>query len=266
MDIKEIVLENEKIKRHPWELARVEIVRYFLNKYRDSERIMFSSILDIGCGDLFLLQKLREYSRNMKLYGVDTAFNNVEIMKIFSQNALKSNIILLKSSEEIELKVTGLVDFILLLDVLEHIESDIRFLKQLLNQKVISYETYFIITVPAFQCLTSSHDNYLGHYRRYTNRKLVENLEECGMDVIESGYFFFTLLLPKIIQRVMEFKKNRSLESFVGIGHWQHNTFVTKFIFWILYCDFKVSYLINKIIKIKIPGLSVFAVCKKRFV
>lgn len=54
-----------------------------------------------------------------------------------------------------------------------------------------------LVTVPAFQFLWSGHDVFLGHKRRYTRASLHRAIDEAGLKVIRSRYFF-SILLPVV--------------------------------------------------------------------
>jgi trans-aconitate methyltransferase len=84
-------------------------------------------------------------------------------------------------------------DLVLMMDVLEHVEDDL----QLLNNYVAAVPsgTYFLVTVPAFQFLSSGHDVFLGHYRRYTLPATVDLMGRAGL-VIEQRAYYFGLVFP----------------------------------------------------------------------
>lgn len=67
---------------------------------------------------------------------------------------------------------TGPGDFVVMHDVLEHIEDDeaaVHAVHSLLAPGAVA-----IISVPAYQWLFGHHDVQLGHYRRYTRRSLLK--------------------------------------------------------------------------------------------
>jgi SAM-dependent methyltransferase len=80
----------------------------------------------------------------------------------------------------------GSFDFIFTLNVLEHIEEDqISFCR--LARKLAT-DGRLLIYVPAFQCLWTSLDERLKHYRRYRRREL-ERLARCaGLTVWKTRY------------------------------------------------------------------------------
>ncbi|MEI6987430.1 MAG: class I SAM-dependent methyltransferase [Rhodospirillaceae bacterium] len=93
------------------------------------------------------------------------------------------------------------VDFIYTLNVLEHIEDD-RAALQLLHSK-LKLGGVLLVYVPAFQCLYTSMDKKIGHYRRYSRNSFERLLPGCNFSVIRCEYvdslgFFATLLYMAI--------------------------------------------------------------------
>jgi hypothetical protein len=128
--------------------------------------------------------------------------------------------------------VEGVYDLILLLDVIEHVEHDQSFLTHLAG-KYSPKKGKIMITVPAFQSIYSQHDAFLCHYRRYHLKELEEMLTACGLNVISSGYLFFSLLLPKLVL----YKLLKTGKGTEGVGNWSRGEGVTNFIERILNID-----------------------------
>ena len=78
-----------------------------------------------------------------------------------------------------------------LFDVLEHIQDDAAFLRDLAGYLVPGGRVY--LTVPAYGWLWSADDDYAGHFRRYTLTQLGRVLRAAGLQ-IEFGTYIFTLL------------------------------------------------------------------------
>lgn len=257
MDLKELNLTTNIQSRHPWEKARVKVVCSLIEKlFHKKDRIV---ILDIGCGDTWLIEQLSITFKNANFIAVDTAFDKEAID--FYNNKLNSNQFSVYDSLESAFENNHQsIDLILLLDVIEHIENDIDFLKWVCSFKNISDSTKFLITVPAYQSLFSQHDVFLEHYRRYDNKLLKKNIESSNLKALEVGYFFFSLLPPRILTSMKEkvFKPQKSVK---GIGGWE-KTPLDNFIINLLFIDYKVSALFKRL-QIKIPGLSNYAICKK---
>jgi Methyltransferase domain. len=92
------------------------------------------------------------------------------------------------------------MEFIFSLNVLEHIDDDV-FVASALRDKLTIGGRLFIY-VPAFDCLWTSLDDRLQHYRRYTTKRLSRLVRSVHLRVIECRYAdslgFFAALLFRI--------------------------------------------------------------------
>lgn len=262
MDLVEVKNRKKEIARHPWELARFEIVRSLLHTHIRNEENY--SILDIGCGDIFFISSLADYYPKVSFYAIDIAFTD-EIMEQLKTTINGKNIFLFKTLDEAARHLKKPADLVLLLDVVEHIEKDVEFLSWLHGHSSISPETLFMITVPAYQSLFCSHDHFLGHYRRYTNRSLKRTIQTAGFRELKLGYFFFSLLLPRILQVFKEkIAKPDLTKSTTGLVEWNGGSGVTGFIRGVLQLDHKITHAIKAVTRISLPGLSNYILCKKQ--
>lgn len=80
----------------------------------------------------------------------------------------------------------GSADLIYSLNVLEHIEDDRGICRQLADR--LRSGGTLLVYVPAFQCLYSSMDTKVGHYRRYRLRPLIDMVKASGLVVREARY------------------------------------------------------------------------------
>lgn len=259
MDICEATsFEREKTHRHPWELARIEVVKNFLNP------ILFQKpntiILDLGCGDVFVAQQLSYSYPTAAFHCVDIAFTP-EIITTIAEPVKKMPISLYSSTQECKNNIPQKVDVVLLLDVIEHIEDEITFLKELRQSGLIDNKTKIIITVPAFQSLFSNHDVYLKHYRRYNISLLNNHLQQAGFESQQTGYFFFSLLFLRVIQKMVQGNKLVNVEK--GIGAYQPKGWIDILMIKTLYLDFLIGNFF-RILGVKLPGLSCFSICQQQ--
>jgi hypothetical protein len=81
-----------------------------------------------------------------------------------------------------------------------------------------------------------------------------------GLQTVETGYFFTSLLLPRFIQAKLE--KILSAPSSKGVADWKGSKMTGFIVRNILRIDYFISLQLSKI-KVKLPGLSNFAICKK---
>ena len=79
-------------------------------------------------------------------------------------------------------------ELVLMIDVLEHVDDDRGLIAQ--YAAMAPSGARFLLTVPAFNFLWSSHDEFLEHRRRYTLDELKAVVTAAGLDVIDTRYFF----------------------------------------------------------------------------
>ncbi len=150
-------------------------------------------ILDVGCGTGGMLPLLARYGR---VTGVDSeplaleycrkrGIEDVHLQDAFSPGAP--------------------YDVITLFDVLEHVEDETGFLAVM--KTWLKPDGRLVLTVPAFRCLWSRHDDLNRHQRRYTRKRLVAALEGAGFAPGRTSYFN-TLLFPlAALSRLLDKRK-----------------------------------------------------------
>ncbi len=241
--------------RHPWELARFAVMLRLLNDYLSSPP---HHIADIGCGDTFVVNSLANNYPESKFIAVDSAFTDADIHNFKSINK-HTDIKLLRSISEISLQKESL-DLVLLMDVIEHIEEDKEFVKEIVNQHWISNSTLFLVTVPAYQSLYSAHDKHLLHHRRYNKTNLENTLRNADLEVLDSGYFFSTLVAVRVLQKGMELLFGAKKQE--GLANKNYSSSKLDLIKNTLLLDFSLTHAIHQL-NIDIPGLSSYAICRK---
>jgi SAM-dependent methyltransferase len=78
------------------------------------------------------------------------------------------------------------VDAVACVNVLEHVEDDLRFLR--LARERLEYGGHLLLFVPALPWLFGTLDRAFGHYRRYTPASLVNRLTDAGFTPIHVRY------------------------------------------------------------------------------
>lgn len=146
------------------------------------------TIVDVGSGSGFFAISLEKEFRDKikKVYLVDINYTAEEIAATKNDKIQKT----LRIPDEIE---NGLV---ILMDVLEHLEDDLKMLQDI-KAASKGNNNHFFITVPAFYSLWSGHDVYLGHYRRYKIDTLNKVLNEAKYN-IENTYYLYGSLFPMV--------------------------------------------------------------------
>ncbi|KAA0890469.1 class I SAM-dependent methyltransferase [Oryzomonas rubra] len=244
MDLKEFTITHAK--KHPWEVARLKALHKILAP------VMFEGItaLDVGCGDGFISGNIFNSLTSKEVTAVDINLTDELICELNNRSSG------MKYCREMPEK--GAYDLILLLDVIEHVEADRKFLTDIVD-RYAPRDGKVMITVPAFQSLFGRHDVFLGHYRRYNLKELVALTTRCGLKVLSSGYLFSTLLLPKLVlYKLLNIGKESD-----GVGNWDRGEVITRVIEMVFDSDNSLLISASRL-GIKIPGLTGWVLCEKR--
>jgi cyclopropane fatty-acyl-phospholipid synthase-like methyltransferase len=125
------------------------------------KKLKFKNILDVGCGDGYLLNNLETDADKL---GIDLSEKAIVFANAFSKDAKFE----IKDLFALDTKY----DLISLIEVLEHIPNDFveLFMKQVLN--LINKDGHFIISVPTTVIPLNKK-----HYRHYDEQLLSEHIE-----------------------------------------------------------------------------------------
>jgi SAM-dependent methyltransferase len=93
-------------------------------------------------------------------------------------------------------------DIAFVLDVLEHIPSDVAALKQI--QAALAPGGLLFVTVPALQAFWTWNDELIGHQRRYTTRDFRALAEHSGLELMDARYFMFFLSPLLFVSRLLQ--------------------------------------------------------------
>ncbi len=170
-------------KNNWWFLGRRDLVGGFLKGLKNKK------ILEIGCSTGYNIKELsNKFAPGNRFMGLDNS-------EYFVKNKVFDNVIL-GDANKLSFKENSF-DYILCLDVIEHIEDDVKVMKEI--HKILKPNGKFIITVPALQILYGPHDFLNKHYRRYSKSLLKERLFNAGFKSVQISYWIFILFLPVFI-------------------------------------------------------------------
>jgi trans-aconitate methyltransferase len=238
------------IARHPWETSRLEAVEKIV---RNLGLGGGARVLDVGCGDGYLVTTLAERIGFGEIVGQDIHLTD-ELAKALSRPSFS----FVRELEGLDYRA----DLILLLDVLEHIPDASGALSALWRTRLAAGGR-ILITVPAFQILFTEHDAALKHCRRYSRRELEAEVARAGLEVSGSGYLFASLLLPRAVQaayeRLAQQRAGRAASH--GIGEWRAPELITRAIHAALSLDNSLC-LAASDVGVTLPGLSVWLTCR----
>lgn len=243
--------------RHPWERARLAIVGSLIDRHATLD--LGETVLDIGCGDTFIVEQLGRAHPRARFYAVDSAFTT-DIIETYRARLSANNVSLYASLDEVPLGRPA--SLVLLMDVIEHVADDRGLLEDLMARPLFGRDTHVLITVPAYRWLFSSHDRLLGHYRRYSMRTLRTLLDAVGLRPVECGYFFSSLLPLRMLQVIRERVSRGAGKVSTDLSTWNGGEGMGRALAALLTCDGWLAIALARS-GLRVPGLSAFAICRK---
>lgn len=179
--------------RHFWSVVKRRLIISLIRQYASGTQ---GKIIDIGCGNGGLLQKLADAFPAASLTGIDGYPQALLHCRRRSPRAtlIQEDILHLE-----RLPTAEPFDVAILADVLEHCDEPERVLEGV--RKILAKNGIVVATVPASMLLWSDRDVFLGHRKRYTRREFRELFHETGFQVLHSNYAFFYLYPPAVLFR-----------------------------------------------------------------
>jgi hypothetical protein len=259
MDLRE--LPDVLPARHPWERARAR----FFNLVLAQAGLPSSpcAVLDLGAGDAYVAGRLiARLPAGSSMTCVDDRYSDAIVARL-SVDAPRG----LTFQRE---RPARRFDLVLLLDVLEHVRDDGRWLSELVATS-LAPNGVILISVPAFRWLFTERDHLLGHYRRYTASSLRAVLDESGLTVQRSGGLFHSLVIPRATQRLVERVRGpRKLPDSgppaaieTELGRWRAGAVGTALACAWLAGDVACALAASRL-GVTLPGTSLWAICTRK--
>lgn len=179
MDLKEEDILREDVATHWYYKAKAAAVLRTVNG------TAVRSVLDVGAGSGFFSRQILAKTSARTGTCVDTNY--------LAENDLYVGAKPLHMRRNI---TSSNADLVLMMDVIEHVADDTALIAH--YAALSPPGTRFLVTVPAFMWLWSSHDVFLEHYRRYNVGHLREVLSKAGLQV-RSAHYFFGGVLPAVV-------------------------------------------------------------------
>ncbi len=154
-----------------WYRGRADIARGILERLPKSSRA-----LDFGAGFGGMCSVLQGLATEVYAFEPDASTSE----SIYTRDYTG----VYKTSQE---ALANSYDLIGLFDVLEHIEDDVEFLKDL--KKSLTSNGSIVLTVPAYSWLWGPLDVASHHHRRYTRTMLRKTLTEAGYQIRYISYW-----------------------------------------------------------------------------
>lgn len=236
MDLKESELLGDAQDTH-W---------YFVSKSRALLKAIGprppTRIVDVGAGSGFFSKVLLRDTPAVSAVCIDTGYADER-----SETCFGKRLSFRRSAPVAD------ADLVLLMDVLEHVDDDEGLVRTYAGPARPG--TRFIVSVPAFSWLWSTHDVFLEHRRRYTRRSIRRVLAGAGLTPVCDFYFFGAVFPGAVAQRLWSRRPwaHESPHSMLRRHHTLVNTLLTRV------CVFESALATHN----RLAGLSAFAVAEK---
>jgi len=185
MDAQYALNYQQLYENHWWWRARERFILATLERLRPPGN--WGSILDVGCGAGLFFDRLSD------LGDVEGVEPNRSL--VTDDNRWKHRIHV--SAFDATFQPRKRYSLILMLDVLEHLENPTVCLRR--ASELLEPAGNLVITVPAFRCLWTSHDELNHHVSRFTRKSLLELMSDTDLTVRDSRYFFHWMFPVKAL-------------------------------------------------------------------
>jgi hypothetical protein len=196
-----------------------------------------SRLLDVGAGSGYFTQQL------VRAFGFSEAVA-FDLFYASDQLGFRDGVKFVRELNNESLRGLDLAVFI---DVLEHIENPVDFLRDFV--KDLDEGTTVLITVPAYMSLWSGHDEFLGHYRRYRLGELTKLVEDSGLHVSSRRYLFCSIFPIVLLKRRLLPSAGSDLRELVPL--------LNSFLKLVCSLDHRLNWF-------KVPGLTALVVATKQ--
>jgi SAM-dependent methyltransferase len=187
-----------------WFRGRNDLIAWALETYLPECR----SLLEIGCGTGFVLQRIRTVLPGAELVGTEIFSAGLG----FAAERVPSAAFMQLDARSIPYR--GQFDAVCAFDVIEHIQEDRKVLASV--AAALRPGGTLLATVPQHPALWSPQDVHAFHVRRYTAAQLRSRLAGAGFEVVRMTSFV-SLLLPFMLASRVLMKRRGPDEPFDAI-------------------------------------------------
>lgn len=168
------------------------IRRILRKRGRELDQKRTWKLLDAGCGfgqyDRFILSQFK----HVNIHSVDVKQDYLDDNRHYFQSNIKKGNIEFCKADLLEFSSEEKFDFIICIDVLEHIEKDVTVMKNL--RKCLKNDGYFLMHSPSHYSEEDADedDSFVGEHARagYSKEEITSKLKSAGFDSVQPHYTY----------------------------------------------------------------------------
>jgi len=188
-------------KENQYPGRELEVMSFAINYHKwiieELTPYLGKNVVEVGAGVGNLSTMLLQTSLN-HLYAFEPATN---LFLLLRQNMEgQDRVSIVNECFQADL-VPGVIDSVLYINVLEHIEDDSGELIK--ANDALRARGHLLLFVPALPWLYSEADKSVGHFRRYYKENLIERVENAGFKIEKVRYFDLVGILPWYVNFVL---------------------------------------------------------------
>jgi len=190
-------------------MLRKNLVLQVLKK---NKNLGSKSCLEIGYGPGDML--IESSNLGIQTYGYDFSSEALKVARKRIKKCsadIKKKIQLFTNEKEVG---RFQYDFIVALEVLEHVKEDVELLKKI--NTLLKRKGLLIFSVPAHKSKWGENDEWAGHYRRYEKNELKEKLASTHFKTLHIWSYGYPLIL--LLDLIIHRNRRKEVASFDGIS------------------------------------------------
>lgn len=232
-----------------------EMVWLVENIIRELDISESDEVLDVGCGDAYILERVRD-KVDVKGYGIDVSAETVEVAKILTEHYRVDLEFCLGDARYLPFS-DNFFDKIICSEIIEHVPDDTVFLKEM--RRVLRPAGLAYVTFPnekvsfLFRWYCKVVDKVEGHLRRYELARFEYLLKKSGFKVVKvrfTGHLliwlvhqFITYNIPvkNFLKKRYE-ERNRDDRNLFNVRRQNYSKgFLSRLYYYIFLSDLKIK-------------------------
>ena len=248
------LIEPTAGQRHPWEVRRAAFFAGVLRDALVGRRGL--DVLDCGAGDAYFSGGLRDAVPGIQ--SITCYDPNYDAATLLRLGGTYPSLAFRQSRPKQTFSV------VLMLDVLEHVDDDESFLHDIVHE-CVDGESLVLVSVPAWPLLSTRHDEFLAHRRRYSPSACDRLLGTAGLEILKRGGAFHSLVFPRAATALREAVAalRAPLPALAeSTSSWNHGFALTSVVTAALHLDNLTSRVFARA-GVNVPGLTYWALARR---